>query len=71
MQNVCFVQQSGDELGTWMHEEYLALSRELAELKRLTCEGDADDNRDLLTARSYVLDRLAEMLAKREQCEKK
>lgn len=56
-----------------MHEEYISLAQELADLKRLTseCDGDEQTGRELLQARNYVLDRLAEMLAKREELEKR
>lgn len=56
-----------------MHDEYDSLARELAEIKRLTTEddNDTDNERDLLQARNYVLDRLAEMLAKREEIERR
>uniref|UniRef100_A0A1B6KMZ9 Uncharacterized protein n=1 Tax=Graphocephala atropunctata TaxID=36148 RepID=A0A1B6KMZ9_9HEMI len=65
---------SGDNLSGWMHDEYLSLAKELSDLRQLTCEktGEDDpDNRDLLQARNYVLDRLAEMLAKREEIERR
>ncbi|XP_046675133.1 uncharacterized protein LOC124363904 [Homalodisca vitripennis] len=65
---------SNDSLSGWMHDEYLSLAKELADLRKLTCERrdeDDPDNRDLLQARNYVLDRLAEMLAKREEIERR
>ncbi|XP_054269788.1 uncharacterized protein LOC128991086 [Macrosteles quadrilineatus] len=60
-----------DDIYAWMHGEYEALAQELAEIKRLTTEDNDTDNRDLLQARNYVLDRLAEMLAMREEIERK
>ncbi|KAG8279034.1 hypothetical protein J6590_008053 [Homalodisca vitripennis] len=68
------IKESNDSLSGWMHDEYLSLAKELADLRKLTCERrdeDDPDNRDLLQARNYVLDRLAEMLAKREEIERR